>query len=77
MRDALYAAPKFTTETTQHDDVLDGLADIVVRLGGKTPDGQDRWRFCCILEGNNPLLPLPMRSLVVRAQSKKSPRGKA
>jgi DNA-binding transcriptional MerR regulator/GGDEF domain-containing protein len=73
MRDALYAAPKFTTETTQHDDVLDGLADIVVRLGGKTPDGQDRWRFCCILLPNNPLLPLQQRSLVVRAQSKNSP----
>jgi len=73
MRDALYAAPKFTTETTQHDDVLDGLADIVVRLGGKTPDGQDRWRFCCILLPNNPLLPLQQRSLVVCAQSKNSP----
>src|SRR6266516_1253047 len=72
-RDALYAAPKFTSETTLRDDVLDGLSDIVVRLGGKRIDGQDRWRFCCILLPNNLLLPLQQRSLVVRAQSKNSP----
>jgi MerR HTH family regulatory protein len=56
--------------TPQPDLVLEKLANIVVRLGGKYKDGSDRWRFCCVLLPENQHLPLQQRSLVVRAMSK-------
>src|SRR5207302_6780291 len=49
------------------------LANMIVELGGKTDDGQNRWRFSCILSPKDLTLPLQQRSLVVRAQSKDSP----
>jgi DNA-binding transcriptional MerR regulator/GGDEF domain-containing protein len=72
MRDLLYLAPYFTTGANISDDTLNGFANMIVRLGGKT-DGQDLWRFCCILLPEDPTLPLQQRSLTVRAQSKNSP----
>ncbi len=73
MRDLLYLAPDFNSNITITDATLNGLADMIVRLGGKTENGQDRWRFCCILLPEDPTLPLQQRSLIVRAQSKNSP----
>lgn len=73
MRDLLYLAPDFNSSGNLLDDTLNGFADMIVRLGGQTDDGQDRWRFCCILLPENPKLPLQQRSLIVRAQSKHSP----
>jgi DNA-binding transcriptional MerR regulator/GGDEF domain-containing protein len=73
MRDLLYLAPDFNSNTNITDDTLNGLADMIVRLGGKTKVDQDRWRFCCILLPEDPGLPLQQRSLIVRAQSKNSP----
>src|SRR5205823_6709896 len=57
---------------------LNGFTNMVVRLGGQMADGQNLWRFCCILLPKQPLpkepwLPLQQRSLIVRAQSKDSP----
>ena len=73
MRDLLYLAPDLNNSTNLTDDILDGFADMIVRLGGQTNDGQQRWRFCCIMLPEDPKLPLQQRSLIVRAQSKNSP----
>ncbi len=71
MRDFFYEAADFSGSTSP--TILKGLADIIVRLGGQEEDGQNRWRFCCILLPENPTLQVQQRSLVVRAQSKYSP----
>ena len=73
MRDLLDAAIDFNSSHNVTEAILTGLTNMVVRLGGRTVDGWDRWRFCCILLPSNPLLPLQQRSLIVRAQSKNSP----
>lgn len=73
MRDLLYLAPDFSNGTSLTDDTLNGFADMIVRLGGQTVDGRERWRFCCIMLPEDPTLPLQRRSLIVRAQSKNSP----
>jgi GGDEF domain-containing protein len=73
MRDLLYLAPDLISSTNLTDDSLNGFADMIVRLGGQTYDGQQRWRFCCIMLPEDPTLPLQQRSLIVRAQSKNSP----
>ncbi len=68
MKDLVSPGINFTPRL--HDMVLTGLANMVVRLGGKKEDGQDRWRFCYILLPGNLHLPLQQRNLVVRAMSK-------
>jgi len=55
------------------DSLLTFLAKRVIHLGGKNADGSDRWKFCCILLPENPDALLQMRTLVVQAQSKRSP----
>ncbi len=67
--------PSTLIDSRTPDLILTGLAEIVVYLGGPMADGQNRWRFCCILLPNNtaPIAPLQQRSLIVRAQSKNSP----
>src|SRR6266480_5906835 len=73
MRDWVYQVADFTSSPNPPDDVLNGLTNMIVLLGGKTTDGQDCWRFSCILSPKDLTLPLQQRSLVVRAQSKDSP----
>ena len=73
VRDWMYQATDFTGSTAISDEVLNGLANIIVQIGGKTEDGEDRWRFCCILLPKDSALPVQQRSLVVRAQSKFAP----
>ena len=68
MKDLISPGINFTPRL--HDMVLTGLANMVVRLGGKKEDGEDRWRFCYILLPENLHLPLQQRNLVVRAMSK-------
>ena len=72
MRDWEYQVTDFTNPNAT-DEVLNSLADIVVELGGKTPDGQDRWRFCNLFLPKDTSLPLQQRNLVVRANSKNAP----
>ena len=55
------------------DEVLNSLADMIVELGGKTLNGQDRWHFSLLFLPKEPDLPLQQRNLVVRAQSQCSP----
>lgn len=73
LHDLTYPAIDFNDSTNPSDMILDGLADMIVRLGGRLLDGRDRWRFCCILLPKEPWQPLQQRSLVVRAQSKHAP----
>ena len=73
MRDLLDPAINFNSGVHSSDTILTGLANMVVRLGGQTVDGRDRWRFCCILMPKDPMLPLQKRSLIVRTQSKYAP----
>lgn len=65
-RDQLEPATDLNNEYT--DLILNGLANMVIRLG-RTGARQQKWRFCCILTPNDSTLPLQRRSLVVRAQS--------
>jgi GGDEF domain-containing protein len=72
-RDMLDPAIDFNSSTNLSDIILYRLANMVVRLGDKTINGEDRWRFCCILLPKDTMMPLQQRSLVVRAQSKNAP----
>jgi DNA-binding transcriptional MerR regulator/GGDEF domain-containing protein len=72
LRDEADPAPNLDGSTAP-DEILNGLADIVIRLGGYTNKGADCWRFCCILLPKDSSLPLQQHTLVVRAQSKHSP----
>ncbi|MDQ2887007.1 MAG: MerR family transcriptional regulator [Chloroflexota bacterium] len=67
MQDLLSPGIDFTPRIP--DRVLTGLANMLIRLGGKASDGEDRWRFCYILLPENSQLPLQQRSLVIRAMS--------
>ena len=73
VRDWMYQATDFTGSTAISDEVLNGLANIIVQIGGKAENGEDRWRFCCILLPKDSALPVQQRSLVVRAQSNYAP----
>lgn len=73
MRDWLYPSIDFTGNSGPPDAILNGLAQMVVRLGGKTADAEDRWRFCCILLPDDPTLPAHQQNLVVQAQSMHAP----
>lgn len=73
MRDSLHPAIDFYRSTTPPDPLLNGLADMIVRLGGQMTDGRDRWRFCCIVLPKETGLPLVWQSLVIQGQSKHGP----
>ncbi len=72
MRDVVYPTTSFGS-TNISDSVLTSLANMAIRLGGKSVDGKNRWKFCTILLPNNDLLSLQSRVLVVQAQSEASP----
>lgn len=73
--DLLEPATDLGSSAKYEDSILNGLAEMVVRLGGSTAEGHERWRFCCIFLPNHStsILSLQQRSLVVRAQSRHSP----
>jgi len=58
--------------TEDEDIVLNGLADMIVRLGGLVGD-LPRWRYCYILVPQNAHLPLHQNVLVVRMRNSKQP----
>ena len=68
MRDAL--DPATDLNSNYSDVILNGLADMVIRLGNIRGVS---WRFCCILLPDDTALPLQERSLVVKAQSGNAP----
>jgi DNA-binding transcriptional MerR regulator/GGDEF domain-containing protein len=69
MRDVL--DPATDIDNNFGDHILNGLADIIVRLGSAKVE--QKWRFCCALTPNDTNFPLQQRSLVVRAQSAEAP----
>jgi GGDEF domain-containing protein/GAF domain-containing protein len=75
MRDVLELSSDLAVNDADEDAVLNGLAEMVVQLGGHVDDDQPRWSYCCILLPNYPstILSLQQRSLVVRAQSEYAP----
>ncbi len=73
MRDWTYQVTDFRSGPTVTDAMLKGLTDMVVALGGKTPDGRDRWHFCNLFLPQDTSLPLLQRILMVRAYSKHAP----
>jgi DNA-binding transcriptional MerR regulator len=64
-----------SSSTDYQDNILEGLSDMIIHMGGRTTNSQNRWRFCHILlpESSVDSLPVLQRSLVTRAQSKDSP----
>jgi DNA-binding transcriptional MerR regulator/GAF domain-containing protein len=70
IRDVLISSTDLQNDS---DILLNGLVEMIIRLGGETAAGQPRWRFCCILMPKDSTLPLHQRSLVVRVQSKLAP----
>ena len=73
MRDWSYQVTNFRSDPNVNDAVLDGLTEMVVALGGKTPDGRDQWSFCNLFMPRDISLPLLQRILIVRANSKNAP----
>ncbi len=73
MRDWVYQISDFTSGPGVTDKVLDSLTDMAIALGGKTPDGRNRWNFCALLLPQDTSLPLQQRNLTVRAHSKQAP----
>ena len=73
LRDWTYQVTNFRSDPNVNDAVLDGLAEMVVALGGKKPDGEDRWSFCNLFMPQDISLPLLQRILIVRANSKHAP----
>ncbi|MGI9058389.1 MAG: MerR family transcriptional regulator [Ktedonobacteraceae bacterium] len=69
MRDVLIPATDIGKNYA--DYILDGLAEMVIRLG--MLGERKKWHFCCILLPNDLTLPLQQRNLIVRAQSTDSP----
>ena len=73
VRDWMYQVTDFSVSSVIADEVLNGLANIIVESGGKTDRGQDRWYFSCILLPEDISLPVQQHALVVRAQSENAP----
>lgn len=75
MRDQLDPATDLNHTSNYEDIILNGLTEMVIRLGGRAEDGQSRWRFCCLFLPNHPtaILSQQQRSLLVRAQSEQAP----
>ncbi len=63
----------FGSSSNTIDAILSSLADMVVRLGIRAGENQSCWRFCCVMLPTDSRLPLQVRSLVLRAQSKLAP----
>jgi DNA-binding transcriptional MerR regulator/GAF domain-containing protein/GGDEF domain-containing protein len=72
MRDSIDPATDFASSANYYDVILNGLTDMIVRLGGKQGK-ENRWRFSCCLLPKDLQLPLPQRTLVIRAQSAQAP----
>jgi GGDEF domain-containing protein len=73
MHDWIYQVTDFTNRPSVSDAVLNGLMDIVVELGGKTPDGKNRWRYCNLFLPQDITLPLQQHELAVQANSRLAP----
>ena len=67
MRDALDSATDLDSSTNYEDVILNGLADMVIQLGGVAPE--KRWRFCWILLPRDASQFLHLSNLLIRGQN--------
>jgi len=63
----------FNTSINLPDNILNRFADMIVSLGDREDENQQRWQYCSILLPKDSILPLQQRSLFVQAQSEKGP----
>ncbi|WP_201367204.1 MerR family transcriptional regulator [Dictyobacter formicarum] len=68
-RDSIDPATDLYNSMNHEDTILNGLADMVIRLGGTLHSGQPRWRFCWILLPRDISQPASMSHLTLRAQN--------
>jgi DNA-binding transcriptional MerR regulator/GGDEF domain-containing protein len=73
MGDYVYQVTDFSRGSDVTDFVLDGIVNMVIELGGKMPDGTNRWHFCNLFLPQDDSLPVQQQKLSVRAHSKDSP----
>ncbi|MGH2479128.1 MAG: hypothetical protein ACRDHW_05690, partial [Ktedonobacteraceae bacterium] len=74
MRDWLYQAQDLERASYIAGDlILNSLLELMIELGGQSSDGPDRWHFCALLLPTDASLPVQQQSLVVRAQTRRSP----
>ena len=69
MRDIIEPATDFSTSGNYEDTILNGLVDMIIRLGGIGQTGEPHWRFCWILLPRDASQPANMSNLIIRAQS--------
>ena len=69
IRDIIESTTDLYTSVNYDDTILNGLADMIVRMGGTTSTGLPRWRFCWILLPRDPSQPANMSNLILRAQN--------
>ncbi|WP_161982004.1 MerR family transcriptional regulator [Dictyobacter alpinus] len=69
-RDIINSATDLYNSMNYDDAILNGLADMVIHLGGTTDTGQARWRFCWLLLPRDiASYPTNMSNLTIRAQN--------
>ncbi|GER87309.1 hypothetical protein KDW_14710 [Dictyobacter vulcani] len=68
-RDIIDSATDLYNSMNYDDAILNGLADMVIRLGGISGTGQPRWRFCWILLPRDISYPTNMSNMTIRAQN--------
>jgi GAF domain-containing protein len=75
MHDEHELSKDLSDDSKNQDSIMEGIADMIIHLGGHAANGRSQWRFCHIMlpEMTPNSLPLQQRSLVTRAQSKDSP----
>jgi DNA-binding transcriptional MerR regulator/GGDEF domain-containing protein len=69
MRDIIESATDFYTSVNYDDTILNGLADMIIHMGGTTNTGEPRWCFCWVLLPRDASQPANMSNLILRAQS--------
>lgn len=73
MHDYVYQASDFSYSPDVTDSVMNGIVNIIIELGGKASDGNNRWHFCNLFLPQDDSLPRQQQNLSVRAHSKDSP----
>ncbi|GAC1368305.1 MAG: hypothetical protein PVS3B1_31290 [Ktedonobacteraceae bacterium] len=68
-RDILDSATDLDSNANYEDVILNGLADMVIQLGGLTPERQTRWRFCWVLLPRDSSQLLHLSNLGIRGQN--------
>ena len=68
-RDIVDPATEINNTLNYEDAILNGLADIIVHMGGFTSEAKPRWRLCWILLPRDTSQPLHMSNLSIKAQN--------